>query len=266
VTGVSGSRYITGQAIRRRISEGKTTDVGYGQNLNFEEIIRQKPDLVMVYGVDSEITGYLDKFRDLGIPTVLVAEYLEETPLGKAEWVRFVAEFFMKGAAGDSIFSSIERNYTLLAEKALHVKKRPVVMVGLPYRETWWVPGGKSYLARLIEDAGGEYTGRENSSHESYVISMEEAITISSRADIWINTGTLSSKEEILASDSRFSKLPLYTDARIYNNNKNATSAGGMDFWESGTMHPDLILGDLIRILHPGLLPDAPFHYYQEIR
>ena len=266
VTGISGAPYISNAAIRKGILEGTITDVGYGANLNYEEIIRQKPDLVLVYGVDSEISGFLVKFRDLGIPAVIMAEYLESTPLGKAEWVKLAATFFGKEKMADSLFSGIEGRYLQMAGLTKELKMNPNVIVGLPYKDSWWIPGGASYLAGLIKDAGGNYLGCNNKSHESYVISMEDAIQLFSGADIWINTGTVTRKSEILASEDRFRKLSFFGNARIFNNNNRSTPAGGMDFWESGTVHPDVILGDLIRIFHPGLLPADSLTYYREIK
>ncbi len=266
VTGVSGSQYITSLSIRKRISEGLTRDVGYGQNLNFEEIIRQKPDIVMVYGVDSEVTGFLGKFRDLGIPAILVGEYLEGSPLGKAEWIRFVAALVGKQALADSLFHSVEQEYLTLKNSVPQGKEKPEVMTGMPYRDTWWVPGGKSYLANLIADAGGNYIFNENGSHESFVISMEEAIIRSSAADFWIHTGMITDKNEILAADNRFAGFPMFRNASIYNNNRRSTPGGGNDFWESGTVFPNRILADLIRIFHPGLLPADTLTYYTEIQ
>jgi iron complex transport system substrate-binding protein len=266
VTGISGSPYISNPAIKKGIQEGRIKDVGYGSNLNYEEIIRQKSDLVLVYGVDSEISGFLNKFQDLGIPAVIMAEYLESTPLGKAEWMKFTASFFGKDKMADSLFSGIERRYLQLTGVAKELKEKPEVIVGLPYRDNWWIPGGASYLASLIEDAGGNYMGRINDSHESYVVSMEDAIQLFSGADIWINTGMVTRKSEILTSEERFSKLSFFESARIFNNNNRSTPAGGMDFWESGTIQPDVLLGDLIRIFHPGVLPQDTLIYYREIR
>jgi iron complex transport system substrate-binding protein len=266
LTGISGSSYISNPVIQKGILTGMIKDVGYGTNLNYEEIIRQKPDLVLVYGVDSEISGFLNKFQDLGIPAVIMAEYLEATPLGKAEWVKFTASFFGKEKIADSLFSGIERRYLQLTGIAKDLKEKPDVVVGLPYRDSWWIPGGASYLARLIADAGGNYMGRNNDSHESYVVSMENAIQLFSGADIWINTGMVTRKSEILASEERFKKLSFFGSARIYNNNNRSTPAGGMDFWESGTVQPDVLLGDLIRIFHPGALPSDTLIYYREIR
>lgn len=265
ITGISGSRYISNPAVKENINSGKIRDVGYGHNLNYEEIIRQQPDLVMLYGVDREITGTVEKLEDLGISAVLNAEYLESDPLGKAEWIRFVACFFNREAKADSLFRATESRYKKLAGMALAAKSSPRVMVGLPFRDSWWIPGGKSYLAQLIADAGGKYVADSDSSHESFVISLEEAFLLSSEADIWINVGNVKSREEILMEDSRFSSFPLYKKGRIYNNNRISTPAGGNDFWESGTLHPDMVLSDLIRIFHPELLPADTLTYYREI-
>lgn len=266
VTAVSGGEYITHPEIRRGLTEGRIADVGYGTNLNYEEIIRQNPDVVMVYGVDSEITGFLNKFSDLGIPAILNAEFLEQDPLGKAEWIRFAGALFHKELLADSLFGGIEERYLNLKSLAGPKQERPAVMMGLPYRDSWWVPGGESYMAALIADAGGKYLGSNNSSRESYVISFEEALSWASMAEIWLNVGMVNRKDEILALDSRFRRFRVFSEGTIFNNNKRSTEAGGNDFWESGAIAPDRILEDLIRIFHPGLLPSGSMYYYQEVK
>lgn len=265
LTGVSGSMYISNPKVKEKIAQGKMADVGYDQNLNYEEIIRLNPDVVMIYGVDSEITSYLNKFRDLGITAILNAEYLEPSPLGKSEWIKFVGTLFDKEAAADSIFSEIETNYLSLLQHTENVTKKPKVMMGFPYRDSWWVPGGDSYMAALIADAGGDYLGKNNRSHESFVISFEDALIWASQADFWLNIGMLESKEQMLNIDRRFEKFKVFSEGKLYNNNRRTTSMGGNDFWESGVMFPDRILADLIRIFHPGMLPGDSLIYYRLI-
>ena len=266
ITGISGASYITNPYIRRRIAEGLIRDVGYDRLLNYEEIIRQHPDLVMVYGVDSEITGVVSKLQDLGIPAVYNAEYLEQTPLGKAEWIKFVAEFFRMGEKADSVFNKVRQHYDLLKEKVAGLGDKPVVMVGMPYRDAWWIPGGRSYLSVLLKDAGANYVARENPTHESFVISMEEAFLKAERSEYWIHVGSIQSKTEILETDSRFRNFTLFKNGRIFNNNKRTTPEGGNDFWESGAVYPDSVLADLIAIFHPEVLTDSTLTYYKEIK
>jgi iron complex transport system substrate-binding protein len=266
VSGISGGIYVTNPEVLRRLQNGEIPDVGYGQNLNYEEIIRLKPDVVMVYGVDSDVTGILGKFRDLGIATVLNAEYLENSPLGKAEWIKFAGALFDKQEWADSVFISIENEYNRLKDLVPSGNSRPGVMMGLPYRDAWWVPGGKSYMANLIGDAGGNYLGLDNSSRESYVISFEQALVWASQAEVWLNVGMVNSRQEIIAADSRFARFGVFNNGKIYNNNKRTTMSGGADFWESGVAAPEKILSDLISIFHPGLMPGHTLFYYQEIR
>jgi iron complex transport system substrate-binding protein len=266
LTGISGSLYVTHPQVIDKYRKGEIFDVGYGQNLNYEEIIRRQPDVVMLYGVDSEITGYLNKFRDLGIPAMVNAEYLEPTPLGKAEWIKFFGVLFGEYDKADSLYNAIESRYNSLSSMMASLKSLPVVMVGFPYRDTWWVPGGESYLAKLISDAGGNYAGKNNDSRESYVISFEEALIWASEAGYWLHPGTASGKSEILAADNRFALFKVFREGKVFNNNKRSTLHGGNDFWESGTVAPDVILADLIRILHPGILPADTLFYYQELK
>ncbi len=264
VVGISGSQYVSCQKIRQRMEMGEVPDVGYGQNLNYELIVTQKPDLVMLYGVGSEVTGIIQKLEELGIPVIMMAEFLEENPLGKAEWINFVAALFQKEKEAASFFKGVVAEYQRLKELTEDVIEKPKVMVGSPYKDSWWVPGGNSYLANLISDAGGNYLGKDNTSHESYIISFENALVWGSIADIWINMGNLASRKEIIAADERFRNFNVFRERKIFNNIKRLGSHGGNDFWESGTVNPHLVLRDLIRIFHPGLA-DGETYYYLEI-
>ncbi len=264
VVGISGSRYVSNPDIRKRMEQGRVPDVGYGQNLNYELIVDLKPDLVLLYGIGSEVMNLSHKLEELGIPSVMVAEYLEESPLGKAGWIRFMGTFFEKEEEADEYFTHVVEEYNRLKGLAAERIHKPKILVGSPYKDSWWVPGGNSYLANMIADAGGEYIGRNNPSHESYVISFENALDWGGRADIWINMGNLSSKKEILAADQRFGSFKVFREGKLYNNINRLSIYGGNDFWESGTVNPHLILRDLIKIFHPGLIEEE-LVYYKEI-
>jgi iron complex transport system substrate-binding protein len=265
VVGISGSQYVSNPEIRLRMGQGEVPDVGYGQNLNYELIVNLKPDLVLMYGIGSEVMSLSHKLEELGIPAVMVAEYLEESPLGKAGWIKFMGAFFEKEDRADGYFKRVEDEYNRLKDLAAERIHKPIIMVGSPYKDSWWVPGGNSYLANMIADAGGEYIGKNNPSHESYVISFENALAWGGEADIWMNMGNLSSKREILAADQRFQSFKVFRDGKLYNNINRLSSHGGNDFWESGTVNPHLILRDLIKIFHPGVIEEELL-YYKEIK
>jgi iron complex transport system substrate-binding protein len=265
VIGISGSQYVSSENIRKRMEKGEVSDVGYGQNLNYELIVSQKPELVMVYGIGSEVTSYVQKLEELGIAAVMVAEYLEETPLGKAEWIKFIGAFFQKEKEAQHFFEQVESEYHRLKKLAAETTEKPKVLVGSPYKDSWWIPGGNSYLANLISDAGGDYLGKENPSNESYVISFEHALTFANEADVWINMGNQASKDEILNTDERFKNFGVFKNGRLFNNIKQLNKHGGNDFWESGTVNPHVVLHDLIAVFHPELV-EKEMVYYQEIK
>ena len=265
VVGISGSQYVSSENVRKRLEGGESPDVGYGQNLNYELIVNQNPELVMVYGIGSEVTSYVQKLEELKIPVVMVAEYLEETPLGKAEWIKFFGTFFQKENEAQLYFEQVENEYHRLKKLAAEANEKPKVLVGSPYKDSWWIPGGNSYLANLIADAGGDYVGKENPSNESYVISFEHALTFADEADVWINMGNLASKDEILITDERFKNFGVFKNGKLFNNIKRLSKHGGNDFWESGTVNPHVILHDLITVFHPELA-EKNMVYYQEIK
>lgn len=265
VSGISGSNYISNPEVRKRVADGLAVDVGYGQNLNYELILSQKPDLVMVYGIGSEVAGYVAKLEELGIPVIMIAEYLEDNPLGKAEWIKFFGELYEKGSVADSFYQAVKTGYLQIKELIGTPDKKPKVMVGSPYRDTWWAPGGNSYFAALIKDAGGQYLDLENTSHESFMISFEQAYALAEKADFWLNMASMKSKNEIVATDSRFAKFAVMKNGKLFNNNKKVGSQGGNDFWESGTVRPDWVLRDLATVFYPGKI-NGELVYYQEIK
>jgi len=265
IVGLSGSNYLTNQQVRKGISENRIREVGYEQGLNYEMIIQLKPDVVFAYGIGAEINTQINKLHDLGIPVILVGEYLEQSPLAKAEWLKFFGAFFDKEAIATSKYEKIKSNYQAIKSIAGKVQERPSVLTGLPFKDTWWIAGGRSNLAVLIEDAGGKFLWSENSSKEAFPVSLEEVFLRAAKADFWINCGSVNSKNELLAFDSRYSDLPVVKNQRIYNNNLRAVSGGGNDYWESGVVHPDLVLADLVKILHPEISGDGDFYYYKKI-
>lgn len=265
ICGISGAKYVSNTFLKDRIKKGEVPDVGYDQSLNYEMIVNLKPDVVFAYGVGSEIVGFVNRLKDLGIPVVLNAEYLEQSPLGKAEWIKFIAPFFNKGKLGDSIFSSVEANYLLHKKSVENCTTRPSVMTGMPYKDQWWVPGGKAYLATILKDAGADYLWKDNASDESFVVSPEQMIVEAERADFWLHTGFITSLNGVAGFDSRYSNFKPFREKRVYNNDLRLTADGGNDFWESGVVRPDLILEDLISIFHPEISREHQLYYYRKL-
>jgi iron complex transport system substrate-binding protein len=224
-----------------------------------------KPDAVFAFGVGSDINTQINKLKDLGIPVVLVGEYLEQSPLAKAEWIKFFGAFLAKEEMADSVYNDIQSRYEAIKLSVAKVTSKPSVLTGLPFKDTWWMAGGQSNLAVLINDAGGNFLWRENISKEAFPVSLEEVFLRASKADFWINCGSVNNLNELLAFDLRFSALPAVKKSQVYNNNLHSTPVGGNDYWESGVVHPDLVLKDLVRIFHPELSVNENFSYYKKV-
>jgi len=262
---LSGAGFASDTQVIKAIADKKIFDVGYDQGINYELILSLKPDLIMAYGVGGEVTGFINKLRDLGLNVILNGEYLEETPLAKAEWIKFVGAFYNKDKDAADYFSKIEKNYITIKEKVQKTKTRPVVLTGLPYKDAWWMAGGHSNLAALIGDAGAEFLWHENTSREAFVVSLEEVVIRSAKADFWINCGIVNTLDDLLATDSRFKAFPQVGKRAIFNNNLQMSAGGGNDYWERGVMRPDLILADLVKIFHPECDSGKVFNFYKRI-
>lgn len=262
VVGVSGLRFISNP----KIQAGKDTiaDVGYDSAIDYELLLSVNPDLVMLYGVDGS-HPMEPKLRELAIPFIYVGEYLEESPLGKAEWMVPVGEIIGKREEAEKIYAKIPERYDSLRTLARNMPRKPKVMLNTPYNDSWVMPSVKSYGVTLITDAGGEYLYPQNTSSSSVPVDLEQAYLLMNRADAWINLGQYDSAADIIRALPKFADTKPVVSGNLWNNNLRSTPGGGNDYWEGGIVHPDLILRDLIKIFHPSALPGEPFVYYKKL-
>jgi iron complex transport system substrate-binding protein len=266
ISGFSGTDFIYSEKLNNRIKEGHIKDIGYENSLNNEMMLKIAPDIVMIYGIGSESGGYIGKIEELGIKVVFNADYLETDPLGKAEWIKVFGALFCREAQADSIFSAEYEAYENLKNfVSSKIKSKPNVMLGLPYRDTWYVSPGNSYTARFIADAGGNYIWNETSSSYSMPFGLENVYLRALTADFWLNIGTVKTKAEISATDQRLTGLSCFKNSKLYNNNLRITSSGGNDYWESGALNPHLILKDIAMILHPDIFSSDSLFFYRKI-
>ena len=266
ITGVSGTDFIYSPALNSRVDKGLIMDVGYEANLNKELILKIKPDLIMIYGIGSESAGYVAKLKELGTKVLINADYLETDPLGRAEWIKLFGALYCRENSADSIFNSEVAEYNKL--KAFvdnNIMHRPKVMLGLPFKDTWYISPGNSFISKLIEDAGGDYLWKDTKSSVSMPYGLENVYLRAMKADFWLNIGSVNSRNEISYVDQRLGDLPCFKKDSLFNNNKRTTVKGGNDFWESGSLYPHLLLKDLATILHPELFSDHELTYYRKI-
>jgi iron complex transport system substrate-binding protein len=175
------------------------------------------------------------------------------------------ASFYNLENLAVSRFDSAVTRYNNLKATAQKAPVKPSVLLGLPWRGTWYISGSRSYVARLVKDAAGRYIWNHLNFNESRPMALEAVYEQALQADYWLNTGDAWSRNDILSLDERFSGLPAFTNGRLYNNNNRLSEKGGNDIFESGVVEPDAILADLIYILHPQLLPSHRLKYYRKV-
>ncbi|HEU5289626.1 MAG TPA: ABC transporter substrate-binding protein [Cyclobacteriaceae bacterium] len=256
--------YISSEKTRKRIDEGKIQELGTDKGLNIEQVAVLKPSLVMGYTMTGDY-GQFRKIEELGIPVVINAEYLEEHPLGRAEWIKFMALFLGKEKEADEVFRMIEKNYLTTRALAEKVEKRPTILSGVVYSDAWFMPGGQNYAAKLFNDAGCEYLWSSDSTKGFLQLSFESVYEKAHMADFWIGVGSFNTLDEMKNADERYTKFTPYQTKQVFTYNARKGAKGGSEFLELGYLRPDMILNDLVKIAHPELLPEYQLYFHKKL-
>lgn len=257
IVAVSGINYIANPYILAH----KDSIKDMGPEMNYELLLGLKPDVVLLYGIGDAQTAVTDKLKELAIPYMYVGEYLEESPLGKAEWLVALSELTDSRDKGIDVFREIPKRYQALKDLTASVEQRPTVMFNTPWNDSWVMPSTQSYMVQLVTDAGADYIYKENTSNSSAPIGLETAYGLIQKADYWINVGTASTLDELKNMNPKFADAKSVRDKTVYNNNLRITATGGNDYWESAVVRPNVVLRDLIHIFHPELISDSTYYY-----
>lgn len=260
--GVSDVDYIYDSSIQNLLEKNTIADVGTNLHPNLEKIVTLEPDVILRYGGQGQSQ---QKFNTLNIPTLFGYEYMEMHPLGRAEWIKWVAVFFDLEKQADSLFTIIEKQYTTIQKKAEIANKVPTILTGIRYGDAWYVPGGNSFVARLLKDANANYIWKDNTETGNLPIDFEVVFQKGQYADYWINVGEVTSLEELSSIDPRYNLFKAFNTQQIYNNNNRVIPSGGNDYWESGVLRPHIVLKDLVHIFHPHLFPNYNPYYYKRV-
>lgn len=261
------SRYIYSSNMRARVKSGRVREAFGGANRFSPEVIAAvKPDLVVADVVGREAADRMFRLSESGWPILIFGEWLEQHPLARAEWIKVFGALLGKEKEADKLFAETENAYLHMVS-TLHaqVESHPKVMVGLPYKGTWYLPGGKSYLAAIIEDAGGEYLWKENAETGSFAVALEEVFRRAKGADLWLHPGDAASLGAIRDLDPRFSGFAPFAARAVWNNDKRTVAEGGNDYHEAGLIRPHEILADFAIILHPELLGELTPKYHRKL-
>lgn len=260
--------YVNNTEVIAKHTQGKLQELAKAPEIDLERTINLKPDMVFTFGMGEWSKDKDERLVRTGIPVAVIVDHLEESPLARAEWIKFFAVFLNKEALADSIFTSVENRYLNLKELAKNSRNRPTVFNEIKYSDSWYMPGGKSYVAQLLNDASANYLWKDNDQFGSLPLSFEQVYAKAKDADYWINLSTLKHKKDLLAYESRYSEFRAFKTGNLYNNTRFTNLKGYSDYWETGMIYPDRILSDLILIFHPELKSEVKneFYYYEQIK
>jgi len=266
IIGISGKQYVSDNEILKKIERKEILDVGYEGSLNYELLMRLNPDVVFTYGITGENNVYIDKIKDLGIPVIALGDYLEDSPIGKLEYLKLFGKLFNCSQRADSIYISVKERYIHLNQSVINTEYRPKVLLNAPWKDVWFIPGYNNYMSVLIRDAGGDPVLSKQNESKSVPYSFEEVYQVSIKADYWLNPNNYSSINALKESNPLFKNIPSLKNGNVFNNTKRETIQGGSDFWEKGVIEPDVILNDLINIIHPELNSKRELVYYKQLK
>lgn len=265
IIGFPNVRYVSSEKARQRIEEGFIKEIGKENMLNTEVLLNLEPDLVVGYSVSSADKS-LEIIKKSGIPVIYNGDWLEETPLGRAEWLRFFGVLFDKQQKADSIFKTIETAYLEAKELAKKNPKKPTILSGaVMSKDIWNLPAGESFVAQFLADANVDYLWKNSTGKGSLSLSFESVFEKAKNADFWIAPGYFSSKKEMLQSNKLYAEFDAFKNDKIYTPTLKKGKTGGVIYYELAPTRPDLVLKDLIKITQPELLPNYELTFFEKM-
>lgn len=261
VKGITSTRHLFNKEMNERLQQGKTMKIGIEGNFDNEIIMAMNPDVIFISPFKR---GGYEAMRETDIPLVPHLGYKETTPLGQAEWIKFIGLFTGLEKEANERFAAIEKRYKELKQRAADVKTRPVVFSGEMRGGNWYAVGGQSFLAQLFRDAGADYFLKDDTRSGGVTLDFETVYSQAESADYWRIVNSYNgdfSYEALKASDSRYADFRAFRERHVLYCNMKQTP-----FYESMPMEPDVVLADLIHAFHPSLLPDHQPVYYSLLK
>ncbi len=266
VVAVDTALYTSNKAVIQSVADGTIVEVGGGggsTGVNVEKMIELQPELVLAQRFNNDDTAY-PAMQQAGLTVVIDSDFLDATPLGVAEWGKFISMFFNTEGLAQKSFAEVNDRYEQVATLAKSADSQPTVFANTPFGGTWYMPGGASYVATLIRDAGADYLWADDETTGSISLSLEEVLDKAGDADYWVNIYQTTASE-LLGLDERLDEFAAFKSGEIYTNNGRVNANFGSEYYEGGYANPDVILSDLVKIFHPDLLPDYTLYFYGKL-
>ncbi len=264
LVGFPDTNYISSEKTRKRIDVGKVREVGINENLNTEVLIEMNPDLIVSFGLNNS-NPTLDNLQKSGLKVMLNGDWTEQSPLGKAEWIKFFGALYGLDSKANTIFSNIVKEYNSTLALAQKVTQKPTVLCGAMYQDQWYVPQGESWAALFLKDAQSQYLWADTKGNGSLSVPFEAVLEKTQNADFWIAPGDFSSLKQMSESNPHYNQFASFKNKKVYSYAINKGAKGGIVYFEWSPTRPDWVLKDLIKILHPELLPNHKLYFFQKL-
>lgn len=263
--GFPHAEYISSEKVRKRIDAGKVRELGANQNLNTEVIIDIAPDVIIGYGIDNNNPA-LDNLQKSGLKVLLNGDWNEQSPLGKAEWIKLFGALYGLENKADNLFAAIEKDYNSTLELAKKATTKPTVLAGAIFENQWYMPQGNSWGSLFIAQAGGNYLWSDATGTGSLSLPFEVVLEKAKTAAFWIGPGQFTSLKEMTDSNPHYSQFDAFKTKSIYSFSTKKGSTGGIIYYELAPNRPDLVLKDILKILHPELLPEHQLFFFEKLK
>jgi iron complex transport system substrate-binding protein len=264
LVGFPNTDFISSPKTRKRIDAGRVKEVGTNETLNTEILIDMAPDVIVSFGLNNS-NPTLDNLQKSGLKVLLNGDWNEQSPLGKAEWIKFFGALYGMDAKAKTIFSSIEKEYHTTLALAKKAPYKPTVMSGAMYQDQWFVPQGESWMALFLKESQSNYLWANTKGTGSLTLPFETILEKAQKAEFWIAPGDFSSIKEMNNSNPHYAKFEAFKNKKVYSYALHKGAKGGILFFEWSSTRPDWVLKDLIAIFHPELLPNHRPYFFEKL-
>lgn len=263
--GFPNTDYVSSEKTRALIDAKKVKEIGTNQSLNTEVLIDLAPDVIVGFSIDNNNKTYSNLEKN-GQKIIYNGDWTEQSPLGKAEWIKFFGALYGLENKADSEFKIIEKEYNDALALAKKTTSKPTVFSGAIYQEKWYLPGGKSWASLFINDANATYLWAETPETGSLSLSFETVLEKAENADFWIGPAQFTTLKEMTDDNPNYKFFKAYKNKNVYSFSSKKGKTGGVLYYELAPNRPDLILKDLIKIMHPEVLPDYKLFFFEKLK
>ena len=265
LVGFPNTDYISSEKTRTLIETGKVREIGTNQSLNTEVLLDMQPDVIIGFGVDGEKKTY-DNLQQNGLKILYNGDWTEQHPLGRAEWIQLFGVLFGLEEKADQVFKTIEKDYLTAIKLAKKATLKPTILSGAIYQDQWYLPQGKSWAAQFLDNAGGNYLWAATEGTGSLSLSFETVLEKAQNADFWIGPGQFTSFDQLEKANPNYKHFKAVQNKNVYSFSSKKGKTGGVIYYELASNRPDLVLKDLIKILHPELMKEYELYFFEKLK